>query len=236
MKLRFGLLTTDLADRFNISLGLASAIFSTWVKTSSLLLKHMIFVPSKDVIVQTMPNRFKKFNYSDLHSILDGTEFFIETPKNLDLQKLTWSEYKHHKTIKILSVAPNSSIVFFSKAYGGSFSDKEITNRSNYLDYIPRYSRIMYDKGFNINTKCSEHLIYYTVPSGQKGAAQMTPNEVKKTKEIANLRILVEQVIRRLKTFRILATEFPTTLLKLFDDIIIVCSALNNLRKPICLD
>ena len=237
MKLRLGLLTTDLADRFNISLGLASAIFSTWVKASSSLLKHMVFVPNKDVIVQTMPNRFKKLNYADLHSILDGTEFFIETPKNLDLQKLTWSEYKHHNTVKILvSVAPNSSIVFVSKAYGGSISDKEITNRSNYLDYIPKYSRIMYDKGFNVNTECSEHLIYYTVPPSRKGAAQMTPNEVKKTKKIANLRILVEQVIRRLKTFRILATEFPITLLKLFDDVIIVCSALSNLRKPICLD
>ena len=112
-----------------------------------------------------MPNRFKKLNYADLHSILDGTEFFIETPKNLDLQKLTWSEYKHHNTVKILvSVAPNSSIVFVSKAYGGSISDKEITNRSNYLDYIPKYSFIMYDKGFNVNTECSEHLIYYTVP------------------------------------------------------------------------
>ena len=47
----------------------------------------------------------------------------------------------------------------------------------------------MYDKGFNVNTECSEHLIYYTVPPSRKGAAQMTPNEVKKTKEIAsNLR------------------------------------------------
>ena len=57
----------------------------------------------------------------------------------------------------------------------------------------------MYDKGFNVNTECSEHLIYYTVPPSRKGAAQMTPNEV------------VEQVIRRLKTFRVFATEFPIT-------------------------
>lgn len=133
----------------------------------------------------------------DIHSILDGTEFFIETPKNLDLQKITWSDYKHHNPLKALvCVAPNSGIVFVSQAYGGSISDKEITNRSGYLECVPMYSRIMYDKGFKLHEECSQRLLYYTVPPGRKGAAQMTPAEIKKTKHIANLCILVEQVIR----------------------------------------
>ena len=64
----------------------------------------------------------------------------------------------------------------------------------------------------------------------------MTPSEVKKTKHIANLRILVEQVIKRLKTLRKLAMEFPINILKLFDDVVCICGALSNLRKPIYLD
>ena len=93
----------------------------------------------------------------------------------------------------------------------------------------------MFDKGFKLHEECSQRFISYMVPPGRNGAAQMSPAEIRKTKHIANLRILVEQVIRRLKTFRILASEYPINMLKLFDDVITVCSALSNLRKPIYL-
>ena len=144
MKLGQGMLTEDIADRFDISTGLASNIITTWVKAASAVLKPMTFVPDRQVIYKTLPSRFKSMP----DSILDGTEVFTETPKNLDLQKITWSDYKHHNTAKLLvCVAPNSSIIFISKAYGGSISDKEHTNRSEYLDLVPMYSRIMLTRG-----------------------------------------------------------------------------------------
>ena len=96
------------------------------------------------------------------------------------------------------------------------------------------YSRIMFDKGFKLSDECAHRFIYYASPPGRTGAAQMTPSGLRKTKHIANLRILVEQVIRRLKTFRILAMEYPIDMLKLFD-VVCICGALSNLRKPICL-
>ena len=236
MKLKLALLTGDLADRFKISIGLTSEIITSWIKATSSILGCMVYIPDYENIRNTTPARFVRMGYADTHSILDGTEFFIETPKNLDLQKSTWSDYKHHNTLKsLICVAPNSTIMFASKAYGGSISDKEITVRSQYLDKIPMHSRIMFDKGFNINEECAQRMIKFTVPPGRRGAAQMTPAEIKKTKEIANLRILVEQVIRRIKTFRILAVEFPITMLRVFDDVLTICAALSNLRKPIYL-
>ena len=235
MKLQQGMLTEDIADRVDISTGLASNIITTWAKAASAVLKPMIFVPDREVIHKTLPNQFKSM--PDIHSILDGTEVFIETPKNLDLQKITWSDYKHHNTAKLLvCVAPNSSIIFISKVYGGSISNKELTIRSEYLDLVSMYSRIMFDKGFKLRDECAQRFIYYASPPSRRGAAQMTPSEVWKTKHIANLRISVEQVIRRLKTFRILAMEYPINMLKLFDDVVCICGALNNLRKPIYLD
>ena len=64
----------------------------------------------------------------EIHSILDGTEVFIETPINLDLLKITWSDYKYHKYSKtiVLCSTPNSSVIFVSKAYGGSISCKNL--------------------------------------------------------------------------------------------------------------
>ena len=101
MKLRLGLLNEDLADRFKISKGLTSTIFLTWIKASSLVLAPLIYMPEQESISNTRPSRFKSM--PDLHSIIDGgTEFFIQTPKNPEMQKLTWSEYKHHNTLKAL--------------------------------------------------------------------------------------------------------------------------------------
>ena len=108
----------------------------------------MIFVPDREVKYKTLSYRFKSM--PDIHSILDGTEVFIETPKNLYLQKITWSDYKHHNTAKLLVCeAPNSCIIFISKAYGGSISDKELTNRSECLDLVPMYSRIILTRDLN---------------------------------------------------------------------------------------
>ena len=55
----------------------------------------------------------------------------------------------------------------------------------------------------------------------------------KENKDNANNPIIVEQVPSRLKTFRILKCELPITLIGHIDDIVIVCSALCNLKEPI---
>ena len=61
----------------------------------------------------------------------------------------------------------------------------------------------------------------------------MTPAEINKTSAIAKVRILVEQVIRQLKKFQIIANEMPISLLSLVNDILIVFSALCNFKEPL---
>ena len=73
----------------------------------------------------------------------------------------------------------------------------------------------MADKGFELIKECTARNIYFKVPPGRRGASQMTPIEVTETSSIAKVRILVEQVIRRIKTFRLLGAELPITLLTL---------------------
>lgn len=136
----------------------------------------------------------------------------------------------------LISVTPSSFINFVSEPYTGRISDKALTLDSEFLDIVPPYSRVMADKGFNIASECAAHSIYFTVPPGKRGTSQMTPSEVRKTSDIAKLRILVEQVIRRVKTFRILAHEVPITLLPHLKDIIVVCCGLSNAKSAIMKD
>ena len=61
----------------------------------------------------------------------------------------------------------------------------------------------------------------------------MTPAEINKTSAINKVRILVEQVVRRLKTFHFIATEMPISLLSYVNGILIVSSTLRNFKEPL---
>ncbi|XP_066917038.1 uncharacterized protein [Clytia hemisphaerica] len=235
MKLKLGLYFEDLGDRFGISTSTASRTFTCWIRAMALCLNSLIYMPDEEVIRATLPSKFS--SCSDVVSIIDCSEIFIQTPKDLELQAATWSEYKHHNTVKFLiSTTPNSFITFVSEPYTGRISDKAITNDTGFLDTVPSHTRIMADKGFNIQDECVARLIHFLVPPGRRGSAQMTPNEVKTTTQVGKLRILVEQVIRRVKTFRIIAEEVPLSLVEHLNDILIVCCGLSNLKGPIIKD
>jgi len=232
MRLRLGLLVKDLSHRFKVSTTLSSRIISSWLRSSALVLKSLVFIPDQGTLNVTKPNQF--IGVSNLNSIIDGTELFIQTPKDHKLQKITWSNYKHHNTLKILvGIAANSSIVFVSKAYSGNISDKELTVKSNFLDLLEPYTTLMTDKGFSIIDECTARRINLLIPPGKRGKSQMTPTELAKTNKIAKMRIIVEQVIRQLKCFRIISNELPILALSQIDDIVIVCAALTNFLKPI---
>jgi len=163
MKLRLGLLNKDSSKRFDISETLCSRIFFAWLRAASAVLSSMVFIPDEDSLIGSKPEKFRKMN--KLHSIIDCTEIFIETPKDLNLQSATWSDYKHHNTLKILiACSPNSSIIFVSKAYLGRISDKALTVDCGYLDKIPFNSMIMADKGFNICNECEQRGLSLYVP------------------------------------------------------------------------
>ena len=62
----------------------------------------------------------------------------------------------------------------------------------------------------------------------------MISGNVKTTSKIANVRIYVEQAIKRMKVFHIIQNEFPITLLPIVDDIVVSICALTNLLPPLC--
>ena len=152
----------------------------------------------------------------------------------MQFQCATWSDYRHHITLKVLvSVLPNSMIAFVSRAYEGRISDKELTIESEFLQTLPPFTTLMADKGVNISEECHRYFLSLAVPPGRRGLPQMPSAAVQKTKQIANKRILVEQVIRRLKIFKLLKNELPSSALHNIDNVILVCAALSNLKKSV---
>ena len=235
MKLRLNLLNEDLADRFGISPSLCSRTFTTWVKVISKTLGNALiaWLPVEN-IRENLPVGFRKAGYSKTRVIIDCTEVFIDIPKSLKLQWATWSEYKHHNTVKFLvGISPSGYITFLSDCYGGRKSDKFITKDSGFYDNLERGDIVMADRGFPIQ---DELLFYYcdlVIPPGARAQSQMTEEACAKTKKVANLRIHVERAINRIKCFRILKNVLPITMLQHVDDIVRACAALCNIKPKL---
>ena len=232
MKLKLGLPTELIADIFLISNGLVSQIFNTWIKFLAKQLKPMIYWPDRDTIRSKLPHSLRA--YPNLRCTIDCSEIFIERPRDLKIQALTWSDYKKHNTIKFLvGIAPNTMISFLSKTWGGRASDQFITRESGFLDKVEPGDLILADRGFPLREDLVMKGATLKIPPPSTGIEQMTQENVRVTKKIANARIHVERAIGRMKNFALLRHTMPITLLPIADDIVTVCACLCNFLPPL---
>jgi hypothetical protein len=126
---------------------------------------------------------------------------------------LTFSNYKHHTTIKFLvGITPSGVISFVSEGWPGKTSDRQITIESGLIDLLDENDSVMADKGFTIRDVLEQKKCKLNIPPFTGASAQFTTDEVFETQEIASLRIHVERSIGRVKNFHILDGVLPLTL------------------------
>ncbi|XP_039525901.1 uncharacterized protein LOC120478179 [Pimephales promelas] len=233
MKLKLNLLQGDLAERFAVSQGLVSRILSYWIDTME---EHMrIFIPwlPRDTIRSTMPQCFRE-KFPNTTCIIDCSETNLQKPHNLDSRGESYSHYYSSNTIKYLvAIAPCGLVMFISPAYGGRCSDKFITQESGFLEYLRPGDEVMADRGFTIRDLLFERRVNLVLPAFTHKGGQLSDEDVTATRRIANVRIHVERVIRRLKVFKIISQTVPINLSHKMDKILRICAALVNMQGEI---
>ncbi|XP_063436164.1 uncharacterized protein LOC134717601 [Mytilus trossulus] len=195
IKLRLILHLEDIAFRLNISKTTVSDILNQGLPALAKKLNFLVQWPDKDSLIKNMPVIFKK-TYPRCVSIIDCFEVFINRPGHLTARAQTWSNYKHHNTIKFLvSITPTGVISYVSRAFGDRTSDKVITQRSGYLDKLEHSDQVLADRGFLISEELASHGATLIIPAFTRGKSQLSAKEIELTRQIAHVRIHVERTI-----------------------------------------
>ncbi|XP_069105937.1 uncharacterized protein [Argopecten irradians] len=235
IRLKVGLFVQDISDRFCISKTTFSNMFVTWICLLYEELKLINVFPSKELVKQTTPSVFKPFK--NVRIILDCTEIFIQRSSSLINQNLTFSNYKHHNTLKFLiGITPSGVISFVSEAWGGRISDRQIVIESGLLDLLEPGDNVMADKGFTIADLLKERLCTLNIPPFKGKSNQFTIKEVFETQEIAQVRIHVERSIGRVKNFHLFDGVLHFSLAPIASKCFQVACWLTNFDVPLVTD
>ncbi len=133
-------------------------------------------------------------------AIIDGTEIFIQRPSNLTTQKLSYSDYKSHTTVKYLVAIDTFTGVFIyvSNGFSGNASDRYTIEQSGILEVLKPGQRILADKGYTARDLFAMKRCFLNIPSCLSGN-KFSEQEALQSRTIASVRIRVENAIRRLK-------------------------------------
>lgn len=116
---------------------------------------------------------------------------------SVEVAAVYWSNYKQHHTVKVL-IGANGAVSYISDVYGGRTSDIFIVQDCGFLNCRQHNDEVMADRGFKIQDMLAFHQCTLFTPPSKYSNLQMTAKGVKGTSKIANVRIYVEQAIKRI--------------------------------------
>ena len=163
-------------------------------------LYNCINLQSAPGFLQTeMPRMLLETGHHLTNQLNDCTGLRLQHASNLDLNALTFSDYKNTTTAKAyIDIVSHGGGLIFSNFYPGSISDSEITELSAAIDIIEEGHEFMTDEGFAIKDLCATKGVFHNrQPS--KFSEQFTQFEASDNFDIASLRIHVKRYIGRVR-------------------------------------
>ena len=155
----------------------------------------------------------------------------------------SYSTYKSHTTLKcLIGVDPKGGVMFVSQLYEGSISDKQIVQRSGFLEILRKKviigeilkgDSVMADKGFDIHEDLNVLGLKLNIPPFLKDKVGFTEDDVIKTQTIARHRIHVERAIGKIRRYRIFNSVIPITMLGSINQLWTVSCILSNFQNPV---
>ena len=140
--------------------------------------------------------------FPEVAAIVDATEQPTQRPKDAEAQKDHYSGKKRRHTLKTqVVVAPDGEIMGHSATVPGAKHDKKLYDESGVNERLNDDEAVMGDSGFQGIQKDHRAVLPDKKPKG--GA--LTDAQKARNRRLSHYRIVVENTICQLKTFRVLA-------------------------------
>ncbi|RMF26779.1 MAG: hypothetical protein D6759_18965, partial [Chloroflexi bacterium] len=170
-----------------------------------------------------------KAAYPDLFAILDGTEQPIRRPQDPQRQRAFYSGKKKRHTVKKGLVVNEKGVIrAVTPSTPGSVHDLRHFRESGVLARIPREVGVLADAGFDgLHHDLPEHSV--ATPHKARRNHPLKEDQKLINRELARIRIVVENVLAQMKHFRALSERFRHSL-AIHDDLFVVVAAIVNRR------
>jgi hypothetical protein len=164
--------------------------------------------------------------FPDVAAIVDATEQPTQRPQDPDEQKSHYSGKKKRHTLKTqVVVGPDGEIMGHSETVPGAKHDKTLYDDSGVGERLDDDEAMMGDKGFQGIQKDRLAVLPDKKPKG----GELTADQKARNRRISHYRIVVENTICQLKTFRVLAHVYRHAR-ESHSDVFAIVAALVNRR------
>lgn len=164
--------------------------------------------------------------FPEVTAIVDATEQPTQRPQDPDEQKKYYSGKKKRHTLKTqVVVGPDGELMGYSATVPGAKHDKPLYDESGVSDRLDDDEAMMGDKGYQGIQKDSLAILPDKKPKG----GELTDEQKVRNRRISHYRIVVENTICQLKTFRVLAHVYRHAR-ESHSDVFAIVAALVNRR------
>jgi hypothetical protein len=180
--------------------------------------------PDKTHRKQKMEQFMEEF--TEVAAIVDATEQPTQRPQDAERQKQYYSGKKKRHTLKTqMVVGPDGEIMDVSETVPGSQHDKKLYDESGVGDQLDEDEAMMGDSGFQGIQKDHKAVLPDKKPKG----GELTDAQKKRNHRISQKRIVVENTIAQVKTFRVLYHVYRHAR-EAYNDLFCIVAALVNRR------
>jgi hypothetical protein len=180
--------------------------------------------PDKTHRKQKMEQFMEEF--TEVAAIVDATEQPTQRPQDAEMQKQYYSGKKKRHTLKTqMVVGPDGEIMDVSETVPGSQHDKKLYDESEVGDQLDEDEAMMGDSGFQGIQKDHKAVLPDKKPKG----GELTDAQKKRNHRISQKRIVVENTIAQVKTFRVLYHVYRHAR-EAYNDLFCIVAALVNRR------
>ena len=172
-------------------------------------LQNEIRFPPDEEMNKLQNTEFQNLGFSRCVSVVDGTEISISRPKNSEIQTKTYSGKKKQNSLNVMIVTKlDGEIIYHSPLRVGAH-DQSHWNELNLREkFVGKEFGIMGDGGFTFNRIGEEQEIHGYKPYKKPSGGTLTMSEKEWNSKLSEVRVVVENSIRVIKTFKILGGIF----------------------------